>query len=121
MVLFNYLRDNGRKKITDIDDIRAEIDTQKLKEQENRQTLGGVIKNQLADKAKLEDQIAVQKVVLNELIKQSQLKTSANEKQKNSKKKPDEEEELDIDNLLEVLKQNIIRVYSHGANSNKDF
>jgi len=32
MVLFNYLRDNGRKKITDIDDIRAEIDTQKLKE-----------------------------------------------------------------------------------------
>jgi len=54
------------------------------------------------------------------LIKQSQIKTSANDKQKNSKKKPDEEEELDIDNLLEVLKQNIIRVYSHGANSGKD-
>jgi hypothetical protein len=49
--------------------------------------------------------------VLNELIKQSQLKTSAGDKQKNKKKKDEEEEEPDIEALLYELKQNIIKVY----------
>jgi hypothetical protein len=54
---------------------------------------------------------------LNELVKQSQLKTSAGDKQKNKKKKDEEEEEPDIEALLYELKQNIIKVYQHGPNS----
>lgn len=45
------------------------------------------------------------------------MKTSAQDKQKNKKKKDEEDEEPDIDALLNELKQNIIKVYSHGPNS----
>ena len=34
-----------------------------------------------------------------------------NKNDKNAKKKPDEEEELDVDGLLDDLKANIIEVY----------
>jgi len=44
------------------------------------------------------------------------MKTSAQDKTK-KKKKDEEEEEPDIDALLNDLKQNIIKVYSHGPNS----
>ena len=55
--LFKYLSESARKQISDIDDIRAEIDTQKGKEIENKQRIGGEIRAQLSVKNKLEDQI----------------------------------------------------------------
>ena len=57
--LFKYLSESARKQISDIDDIRAEIDTQKGKEIENKQRIGGEIRAQLSVKNKLEDQIQV--------------------------------------------------------------
>ena len=71
-------------------------------------------------KTKLEEQIQIQRVVLNELKKQSQLKAST-EKTAAQKKKADEEEELDVDALLEDLKQNMINVYGYlPASGGKD-
>jgi hypothetical protein len=55
--LFKYLSESARKQISDIDDIRAEIDTQKGKEIENKQRIGGEIRAQLSVKNILEDQI----------------------------------------------------------------
>lgn len=46
MELFKYLRDTAIKQISDIDDIRAEIDTQKIKEIDNKLRIGGEINNQ---------------------------------------------------------------------------
>lgn len=108
MVLFQYTMDNARKQIVDIDDIKAEIDNQKLKEIEIKQRIGGEIKNQQQVKTKLEEQIATQKIVLNELVKAAQLKSSANEASKKAKKGGEEEEEPDYDAQLESLKQNLI-------------
>ena len=52
--------------------------------------------------------------------KQSQLKAST-EKTAAQKKKADEEEELDVDALLEDLKQNMINVYGYlPASGGKD-
>lgn len=45
--LFKYLSESARKQISDIDDIRAEIDTQKGNENENKQLIGGEIRARL--------------------------------------------------------------------------
>lgn len=48
------------------------------------------------------------------------MSNTQNDKQKNSKKKGEEEEELDVDGLLDDLKYNIIQVYANLPDSGKD-
>ena len=43
-----------------------------------------------------------------------------NKNDKNAKKKPDEEEELDVDGLLDDLKANIIEVYRNLSDNPQD-
>ena len=71
MGLYQYLEDGNRKQIDENGNIQEEIDQQKVRQIQNITQIGGEIDVQERAKKKLEDQIKVQEIVLNELRKQS--------------------------------------------------
>lgn len=58
MVIYSYLEEQNRKKISDIDDINEQIDEQKNREKEVRQRIGGEILVQEAIKEKYDKENA---------------------------------------------------------------